>query len=169
MKKALLVIDVQNDYFPSGKLPLWNTDATLSSIHDAIRSAEEKGMPVILVQQLTDPKTASFFNPGTEGAAIHSRVREAAPNARIVTKHFADSFYQTNLDEVLSELGVTTLLVCGMMTQNCVTHTAVSKTAEKYEVIILADCCTTVSELIHKIALRAIATRLSVVSWKAAI
>ena len=41
-----------------------------------------------------------------------------------------------------------------MMTQNCVTHTAISKAAEKYNVTILIDCCTTVSEILHKIALK---------------
>ena len=50
-------------------------------------------------------------------------------------------------------------LVCGMMTQNCVTHTAISKAAEKYDVTILPDCCTTVDEMIHNIALHPVSTR----------
>jgi nicotinamidase-related amidase len=44
------------------------------------------------------------------------------------------------------------MLVCGMMTQNCVTHTAISKAAEKYSVKILPDCFTTINEPIHLIA-----------------
>ena len=60
-------------------------------------------------------------------------------------KEFADSFERTNLEETLTKLGATELLVCGMMTQNCVTHTAISKAAEKYSVCILVDCCTTVA------------------------
>jgi nicotinamidase-related amidase len=47
-------------------------------------------------------------------------------------------------------------LVCGMMTQNCVTHTAISKAAEKYKVAVLEDCCASVSEMLHLIALRAL-------------
>lgn len=163
MKKALLVIDVQNDYFPGGKLPLWNTGATLENIERAIRVARERGIPVILVQQFTDPKVAPMFNAGTEGAEIHSRIRAAAPDAPIVVKAHADSFHETTLEQVLSNLGVTTLLVCGMMTQNCVTHTAISKAAEKYEVTILPDCCTTVSAVIHNVAVRAVSIRLKVV------
>lgn len=160
--KGLLVIDVQNDYFPEGKLPLWNTDVTLNNIVATVRTAREKQIPVIFVQQFTDPKIAAMFNEGTEGAEIHPRLRDAAPDAHIIVKSYADSFYQTNLEGLLSELGVTQLLVCGMMTQNCVTHTAISKSAEKYEVFIVSDCCTTVSALIHNIALRALAIRLSV-------
>lgn len=162
MKKALLVIDVQNDYFPGGQLPLWNTEATLEHIERAIRMAREKGIPVILIQHFTDPKVAPMFNPGTEGAEIHPRIRAAASNAPVVAKAYADSFHETTLEQVLSTVGATTLLVCGMMTQNCVTHTAISKAAEKYEVMILSDCCTTVSALIHNIALRAVTTRLNV-------
>jgi nicotinamidase-related amidase len=51
-----------------------------------------------------------------------------------------------------------------MMTQNCVTHTAISKSAEKYKVSILVDCCTTVSEMLHNIALHAVSTRVPLVS-----
>lgn len=162
--KALLVIDVQNDYFSEGKLPLWNTEATLNNIEAAVRIAHTKQISVIYVQQFTDPKVAEMFNEGTEGAEIHPRLKDAAPNAHVIVKAFADSFHKTDLDQLLSKLNVSTLLVCGMMTQNCVTHTAISKAAEKYEVFILSDCCTTVSALIHNIALRAVATRLAVVS-----
>ena len=169
MKKGLLVIDVQNDYFEGGKLPLWNAEATLLNIESAILTANEKGLPVILIQQFTDPKVSKMFNRGTAGAEIHPRIRAAAPNAPVIEKAYADSFHQTQLEKTLSEMGVSTLLVCGMMTQNCVTHTAISKSAEKYEVLILPDCCTTVSELIHTIALRAISTRLNLVSSKEAL
>ena len=163
MKKALLVVDVQNDYFPGGKLCLWNVEPTLASIEAAIKAAVQKEIPVILIQQLSGA-TSPFFRNGTEGAAIHPRILKAAPDAPVVIKHYADSFHETELEALLSRLGVTSLLVCGMMTQNCVTHTAVSKSAEKYDVCILSDCCTTVSELIHTLALRAVSTRLKLVS-----
>jgi nicotinamidase-related amidase len=50
-----------------------------------------------------------------------------------------------------------------MMTQNCVTHTAISKSAEEYKVAILPDCCTTVSEMLHLIALNAVSTRVPLI------
>lgn len=163
MKKALLLIDIQNDYFSGGKFPLWNTEATLDTIVSAIKAAQAKGVAVIHVQHVANPAAgiAPFFNQGTEGVAIHPRVLEAAPDAPVVVKEFADSFYRTNLEEILSGLGVTDLLVCGMMTQNCVTHTAISKAAEKYSVTVLPDCCTTVDAMIHNIALHAVSTRIA--------
>ena len=165
MNKALLVIDLQNDYFPGGKFPLWNTGTILSNIKAAIKMAQTKGIPVIHVQHIADPEMgiAPFFNQGTQGIAVHPEILQAAPDAPLVVKKFADSFIETNLEETLSGLGITELLVCGMMTQNCVTHTAISKSAEKYKVIILPDCCTTVDEMIHNIALHAVSTRVALV------
>ena len=162
-KPALIVIDVQNDYFPRGLFPLWNTEATLSNIEQAIARAKVQGVPVIIVQHIADSSKglAPFFNEGTAGAEIHPRLRAAAPEAPVVTKGCADSFVDTALDATLRSLNIDELLVCGMMTQNCVTHTAISKTAEAYKVAILPDCCTTVSELLHNIALHAVSTRIS--------
>lgn len=163
--KALLVIDLQNDYFPGGKFPLWNTDATLAAVEQAIAAARAAGIPVIHIQHIANPDAgpAPFFNAGTSGADIHPRILAAAPDGPVVVKAFADSFVGTRLEAVLSDLGVSELLVCGMMTQNCVTHTAISKAAEKYKVCILPDCCTTVSEILHHIALHAVSTRMALI------
>ena len=171
MTKALLLIDLQNDYFPGGNFPLWNTEPTLRNIEQAIETAKAKGIAIIHIQHIANPEMgiAPFFNQETDGSKIHPRILEAAPDAPIVVKEFADSFVNTNLEETLSGLGVTELLVCGMMTQNCVTHTAISKSAEKYKVSILSDCCTTVDEMIHNIALHAISTRVPLVESNAAI
>ena len=161
-KRALLVIDVQNDYFAGGGFPLWNTEAILANIETAIVRANSLGIPVVLVQHLADSGNGAspFFNRGTPGAEIHPRILAAAPTAVIVSKSFADGFVGTTLEATLQAMGVRELLVCGMMTQNCVTHTAISRSAEKYDVSILADCCTTVSAVIHACALCAVATRL---------
>ena len=64
MKKALLVIDLQSDYFPGGKFPLWNTEVVLQNIERAIGNAKAQGIPVIYVQHIADSKMgiAPFFN-----------------------------------------------------------------------------------------------------------
>ena len=164
-QQALIVIDLQNDYFAGGKFPLWNTDVTLANTEIAIAKARTKNIPVILVQHVADAPqgSAPFFNAGTTGVNIHPRILAAAPDGIIVTKAFADSFHHTILEETLSKLGIEELLICGMMTQNCVTHTAISKAAEKYSVKILSDCCTTVDQMIHLIALKGVSTRIPLV------
>lgn len=163
-KNALLVIDLQNDYFPGGKFPLWNAEVCKTKIIHSIAAAKKAGMPVILVQHVAAGATAPFFISGTPGVEIVSDIRAAAPEAPVVVKHFADSFHKTDLEAVLERLGVTGLLICGMMTQNCVTFTALSKSAEKYRPAILTDCCTTVSEILHLIALNALSTRVELTS-----
>lgn len=162
--KALIVIDLQNDYFPGGAFPLWNAEAALANAVDAVGKAREAGVPVILVQHVADAAKgiAPFFNAGTNGVELHPEARAAAPDAKVVIKAFADAFHGTELEGILDGYGTEEILVCGMMTQNCVTHTAISKAAEKFRVTVLADCCTTVSEMIHLIALHALAPRVRV-------
>jgi len=171
MKKALLLIDLQNDYFPGGLFPLWNTEKTTQNLLTAIQRAASAGVEIIHIQHIANPDAgiAPFFNKGTVGAAIHPSILLAAPNAKVVVKEYADSFYKTDLEDVLSSQGVDELLVCGMMTQNCVTHTAISKAAEKYKVSILPDCCTTINEPIHLIALHAVSTRIPLIALADAI
>jgi nicotinamidase-related amidase len=161
MKKALLIIDLQNDYFPEGKFPLWNTENILQNIEKAIVKAKDHDIEIIHIQHIADPAMgiAPFFNENSDGAKIHTKILSAAPDTPVVIKRFADSFHETTLENALQERDVTELLVCGMMTQNCVTHTAISKAAEKYSVSILTDCCTTVDEMLHNIALHAVSTR----------
>ncbi|MDE1179368.1 cysteine hydrolase family protein [Paraburkholderia sp.] len=169
-RQALIVIDLQNDYFPGGRYPLWNADATLDTVEAAILDARSANVPVVLVQHVADASkgVAPFFNAGTPGVEIHTRILAAAPDAPIVVKTAADSFHHTSLEQTLSALDVDTLLICGMMTQNCVTHTAISKAAEKYTVKVLRDGCTTVDQMIHGIALSGLSTRIPLIESESA-
>ncbi|MGY2574389.1 cysteine hydrolase family protein [Vibrio sp. C8] len=166
-KKALLVIDIQNDYFPEGNFPLWNTDKALINIKELIAKAKQKDVPVFLIQHVSSaPKgNAPFFAKGSDGVNIHPEIIAVCPNAEVIQKQHADSFHQTHLDKSLEELAIDELLICGMMTQNCVTHTAISKKAEKYKVSVIEDCCTTTDSMIHNIALNALSTRVPLLSF----
>ena len=80
-----------------------------------------------------------------------------------MVKRHADSFHRTDLARVLTELGATNLRIAGMMTQNCVAFTAVSRDATPYEVSVLCNCVTTVDGHIQQFALQALSTRVAVV------
>ena len=166
-KTALLIIDIQNDYFPKGKFPLWNTDKILINVKGLIAKAHQQHIPVFLIQHVSSaPKgMAPFFEKGSEGANIHPEIIALCPNAEVIQKQHADSFYQTHLEKSLEKFDIDELLICGMMTQNCVTHTAISKKAEKYKVSIIEDCCTTTDLMIHKIALNAVSPRVPLVTF----
>lgn len=165
-RQALIVIDLQNDYFPEGRFPLWNTEVVLANTEAAIASARHRGIPVIIVQHVADSTkgVAPFFNAGTPGVAVHPAIQAAAPDAPLITKTAADAFLHTSLDATLAQLGAEELLICGMMTQNCVTHTAISRTADKYTIKVLGDCCTTVSQMLHLIALNALSARTDILT-----
>ena len=163
MSKALLIIDIQNDYFEGGRFPLANAEQVLVNIKRAVSKARESAIPIVLVQHISQNEKSPFFVKGTEGVKICPSLLELVPDTPTVIKEHADSFYETNLENILTNLGVTELLICGMMTQNCITHTAISKSAEKYQVSVVGDCCATVSPTLNAIALRALTTRIAII------
>jgi nicotinamidase-related amidase len=158
---ALVVIDVQNDYFEGGAFPLWNAEQALAATEKAILAARSKDMPVVFVQHVaTGP--SPFFNPDTDGVKVHERVRATVAGSPVVTKQHADAFEGTTLHDTLQGLGADELIVCGMMTQNCVTHTAISRRADAYrKVTVLTDASTTVTEMLHLIAVAGLAPRVN--------
>ncbi len=162
MSRALIVIDIQNDYFVGGKYPQCNSDVVLGKTLNAIKKAQDLNIPVILIQHVT-AGPSPFFEQNSVGVLLHSAILRAASNAPVITKQHADSFLNTNLQSVLAEHAITELLLCGMMTQNCVAHTALSKSAEAYKVTVLADCCGSVDEMVNAIALRALSDRFATV------
>jgi len=173
MTAALIVIDIQNDYFSGGSFPLWNAEAAEQNILRAIATAQKRGMPVVLVQHKANPQNGRslLLNEGSDGVEIRSSIRAAAPGAPVVVKRFADSFHETTLASELRGRDIKELVLCGMMTQNCVTHTALSKAAGPYKLNILMDCCTTVSEPVHQFAIGALRTRpeirlLNLAEWR---
>lgn len=164
-RKALLVVDVQNDYFPGGVLPLWHAAQTLDAVLDAVERARNLGMPVILVRHVAAASSGSgLFADGTEGAQIRKELLEAAPGAPVVVKRRADAFIGTELEELLDSLMVEELIVCGMQTQNCVGLTAISGHAERVRKVILGDCCTAETRMVHLIALAGFGDRVPVIS-----
>ncbi len=156
MTRTLLVIDVQNDYFPGGELPLWQPEATEARIVDAIGAAQARGDKVVLVQHVS-PETEGLFATGSTGAAIRPAILAAAGNAPVVVKTHADAFQETDLKTHLGD--TTELLICGMMTQNCVIFTALSELAEGLTIKVIGDLCAAPSEIVHLIALNGLESK----------
>jgi nicotinamidase-related amidase len=159
--RALLVIDIQNDYFPGGVLPLWQAEETEARIVAAIAKARAAGDRIVLVRHVSKAPSG-LFAAGGAGVAIRPAVLEAAGEAPVVTKQVADAFQDTDLAQRLE--GVDELLAAGMMTQNCVVFTAMSRAADAYRVRVVGDLCTAPSEIVHRIALNALGSKLEVVT-----
>ena len=160
-KQALIVIDIQNDYFEEGKYPLYQPEVTTAKNLKAITIATEKNIPIIHIQHLVSPELGEglFFYDNSYGAEIHIDIMAAAPNSPIVVKRHADCFEKTNLEALLQEMGVEEILLTGMMTHNCITHTALSPAAEKYNPKVIEECCCTIDPITHALAVDSMQVR----------
>jgi nicotinamidase-related amidase len=120
--KALLLIDIQNDYFPGGKMELVSPESAAANAEIVLSCFRRNKLPIIHVQHINTRAGATFFLPETEGARIHSRV-SPQPGEHLIVKHAPNSFYETNLIDIVREQSVTELTVCGMMTHMCIDTT----------------------------------------------
>lgn len=156
MTRTLLVIDIQTDYFAGGTLPLWQAEETEARIVAAIAKARAAGDKVVLVRHVSAQSSGLFAADGP-GVTIRPAIVAAAGDAAVVTKQKADAFQDTDLAAQLE--GTDELLVCGMMTQNCVVFTALSRATDAFDVQVVGDLCTAPSEIVHKIALNALGSK----------
>lgn len=139
---ALVVIDIQNDYFPGGAMELEGAEAALVKAAHAIRSFREKNLPVIHVRHLSVRPGATFFLPGTRGAEIHASVQPAASET-VIEKNFPNSFRNTGLKETLERHNIKNLVIAGMMTHMCVDASVRQAADLGYKVTLLGDACAT--------------------------
>ena len=137
-KRALIVIDVQNEYF-SGRLRIEYPDVrvTLPNICRAMDAAAAAGIPVVVVQHLTPPG-APVFARGSESAALHPEVARR-PHDLLVEKCIASALTGTPLAAWLKERGIDTLSIVGYMTHNCDDSTARQAHHEGWKVELLHD------------------------------
>lgn len=142
MKTALLVIDIQNDYFPGGKHPLVNSEEAAKNAYQLLQCFREHNGPHVHIQHISLKPDATFFIKGDSGSDIHDSVAhfEGEP---IVHKHYPNSFRETKLLEMLKEWEVERVVIAGMMTHMCVDATARAAADLGFQVIIAEDACAT--------------------------
>ncbi|WP_433244048.1 cysteine hydrolase family protein [Streptosporangium sp. CA-135522] len=144
MKRALIVIDVQNEYF-TGNLPIAHPprEESLANILAAMDTAREHGVPVIVVKH-TSPAQSPLFAVGSHSWELHEEV-ERKPYDHLMEKTMASSFAKTDLAGWLDARGIDTLTVAGYMTQNCDESTARDAFHRGMAVEFLSDATGTVA------------------------
>ncbi len=142
MSQALVLIDIQRDYFPGGRMELSGPVQAAENAAKVLSLFRDQSWPVFHVQHIANRPGATFFLPGTEGADIQSLVRPI-PSETVVVKHFPNSFRETPLASLLQAAGVTQLTVCGMMTHMCVDATVRAAFDLGFAVTVLHDACAT--------------------------
>ena len=142
MKTALLVIDIQKDYFPGGKYPLAEPLAAAKKAYMLLQCFREHGGRHVHIQHIALKPDAPFFVRGTMGSDIHD-VTAHFEGEPIVYKHYPNSFRETNLLEMLKEWGVERVVITGMMTHMCVDATARAAADFGFKVVVAEDACAT--------------------------
>ncbi len=142
MKTALLIIDVQNDYFPNGKMEINNSVNVSIKIKDLINHFRSRLMPIIHVKHISIFPGATFFLPETSGSEFHENVMPQEKE-KIIVKNFPNSFRRTELNDYLKQNNISKLIIAGMMTHMCVDSTVRAAFDLGYECIVVGDCCAT--------------------------
>jgi nicotinamidase-related amidase len=142
MKTALLIIDIQNDYFPGGKGELVNPLEAAKKAYQLLQCFREHKQPTVHIQHVSTRPGATTFLPGSEGTHIHDSVAhfEGEP---LVQKHYPNSFRETGLLDLLKSWGIERVIVCGMMTHMCVDATARAAVDLGFQLVVASDACAT--------------------------
>jgi nicotinamidase-related amidase len=145
MKRALLVIDVQNEYFPGGALPVTYPEGSLTKITDAMDGAAEAGIPIVIVQHGTEAPDAKAFLKGSKGWQLKGEV-DVRKRSAVIEKTLPGAFTGTNLEAWLKENGVDTVVIAGYMTQMCCDTTSRQAVHRGYQVEFLSDATGTLDQ-----------------------
>ena len=142
VKTALLIIDIQKDYFPGGKYPLVNPLEAGKKAYMILQCFREHGGYHVHIQHISKKPNATFFISGDRGTDIHDAVAhfEGEP---IVYKHEPNAFLNTDLLDLLKSWEIERVVITGMMTHMCVDATARAASDLGFQVIIAQDACAT--------------------------
>ncbi|WP_194435721.1 cysteine hydrolase family protein [Vibrio fluminensis] len=165
-KQALIIIDIQNDYFEGGAMTLFEPTKAALNAQKLLAHFRQTGQPVVHIQHLAASPELGFMLEGTEGQQIHPLVAPT-DSETVIVKHYPNAFAATNLSTVLSELGVTSVILAGMMTHMCVSSTARATIEYGLKATIAHDACATCAlpifdqvvpaEVVHQTALAEVA------------
>ena len=122
MKSALILIDIQNDYFPGGAMELAGMTQAAAQARELLAACRQARRPIFHVQHLALGPGATFFRPDTPGVEIHESVRPL-PGEALVRKHYPNAFRDTGLLEVLPSAGVEEVIIAGAMSHMCIDAT----------------------------------------------
>ncbi len=148
MKSALILIDIQNDYFPGGKYELFHSEQALTCVERALKEYRSRELPIYFIQHVNLKQDAAFFSPNTKGVEIHQTITPRS-DEKVLVKHYPDAFIETGLSDELQKQGISQLVICGMMSQMCIDTTVRAAQSYGLSVTLLSDACAA-KELVWK-------------------
>ncbi len=141
-RSALIVIDMQNEYFRGGALELVGIEEAASNVRRLLECFRNAAAPVIFIQHFSAQPGAGAFVPGSAGAEIN---KSAAPMGleTIIQKNFPNSFRETGLRDLLQSLGIETIVFCGAMSHMCIDTTVRAAFDLGFNCSVASDACAT--------------------------
>lgn len=140
--RALLIIDIQNDYFEGGANPLVGTQEASLNARKLLDYFRKDSLLVIHIQHVSFRNGSVFFLPNTKGVMIHENVLPLI-HEKVIIKSYPNSFHDTELLRYLKTNDVTDLVICGMMTHMCVDATVRAAKDFGFNCTIISDACAT--------------------------
>jgi len=142
MSEALVIIDIQNDYFPGGRMEVAHPEAAARNAKSLLEAFRNKNKLIVHVQHVSEREGAAFFLPGTKGVEIHESVLPTAAE-KVIVKHFPNSFRATGLADFLHGNGIKDITFCGMMTHMCIDATVRAAFDLGFACTVADDACAT--------------------------
>lgn len=144
---ALILVDIQNDYFPGGRNPLVGPEAAAQVARQVLEESRQQQHSIVHVQHIALRPNATFFLPGTPGIEFHPLVAPR-PDEIVVQKHHPNSFRETTLLDELRSRNIVQLRFCGMMTHMCI-DTTVRAACDLGFTCTLVGAATATKDLTH--------------------
>ena len=142
MTTGLILVDLQNEYFPGGRMELAGIDRAAANAQDVLALFRDRGWPAFHVQHLSTQADAPLFTPGTPFVELNDAVRPL-PGEPVIRKHFPNSFHQTRLLDELKARGVDHAVVVGAMSHMCVEATTRAAYDLGLKCTLIHDACAT--------------------------
>ena len=142
MASALIIVDIQNDYFPGGRMALHEIERAADNARKLLDHFRNTGQPTFHIQHTWEDASAPFFVAGTPGAAIHESVAPL-PGEPVVVKHFPNSFRESALLAELKKAGAKEITICGAMSHMCIDATTRAAADLGFDCVVAHDACAT--------------------------
>jgi nicotinamidase-related amidase len=146
--EALIIIDMQNDYFNHGAMKLVNAETASKNAKLILDRFRINRKPVIHIQHITLDKNKTYLLPDTHGSEIHWNVKPIH-GEKVIKKRFPNSFRNTDLLDYLSNHKIKELVICGMMTHMCVDATVRAAKDYGFNILLIGDACATKDQEIN--------------------
>ncbi|TSA55588.1 MAG: cysteine hydrolase [Planctomycetaceae bacterium] len=144
MNQALLLVDIQNDYFPDGSMELSGSVEAGVQAGELLRVFRQKSLPVIHIQHISTRQGAAFFLPNMKGVQIHESVAPIEGET-VFQKNYPNSFRETPLLEYLHQQQISQLVIVGTMTHVCIDTTTRAAVDLGFQCLLAYDACATKS------------------------